>query len=154
MHHLKALFFKEMKGEQDTLVGFTVIAMALIIIFVLLTIWQPPGSAANVATLPLALLQLWFIAAGFYFISKEWREQTIALLGGMPVKSWSILAAKMLAAWANFLYLALLFALGALLVSHEYTRCRGGRVGLDSVKMGPVIISPAGPLVPIALPHT
>jgi ABC-type transport system involved in multi-copper enzyme maturation permease subunit len=108
-----------LKAERDTLVGLTVIAVALILIFLLVIIWQPPSSAAAiVATLPFSLLQLWLIASGFYLISNEWREQTIALLGSMPVKSWSILIAKMLTAWTNFFYLALLFGLGALLVIH------------------------------------
>ncbi len=114
MKELKALYIKELKGEKYAFLGYVLFIAGLAGI---LSILAPPGnSVVFLMSLPVYLLPLWILLAGYDFVSREYKEGSVALWAGLPVKSWKKLLAKILALWTEFVLLSGVLVAGILLL--------------------------------------
>ena len=79
MRYLLPLYFKEIKGEQDFIIGYMAIIVVFMLIMLVLAIWRPESWIIGMIQLPIGLLPVWFVYASLEIISREWREKSIAL---------------------------------------------------------------------------
>lgn len=117
MSNLKNLYLKEIKGGKDFFLSYLVI---LFLIFLLLLTrvgtWDS-GVFLDLFYSLLLIIPLWYIIYSFDLLHREWKEGTIALLLGVPVKTAKILFAKMLALLTAYLFLSLAVTGGAVLLT-------------------------------------
>lgn len=116
MRYLLPLYFKEIKGEQDSIIGYMAIIVVFMLIMLVLAIWRPESWIIGMIQLPIGLLPVWFVYASLEIISREWREKSIALLSGIPVKPLYLLGAKMAALGTEYIIIALLLTGGLMLI--------------------------------------
>ncbi|NLL58363.1 MAG: hypothetical protein GX244_07630 [Firmicutes bacterium] len=117
MKHFKLLYLKEVRGEQDAIIGYVTMIMAFMAVMFVIALRWPGSSVLAIANLPAALLPLWFIYASFDILSREWREKNIALLSSIPVQTHHVLGAKLAVVWTEYLFLSLLSSGTLLLIT-------------------------------------
>lgn len=115
MKHFKPLYLKEVRGEQDAIIGYVTMILAFMAVMFVIALMWPGSSVLAMANLPAGLLPLWFAYASFDILSREWRDKNIALLSSIPVQTRHVLGAKLAVVWTEYLFLFLLSS-GALLV--------------------------------------
>lgn len=117
MKELKALYIKELKYEKHAILGYVLLIAGLAAVLSILgRNLAPPGTSVLLMTQLLFLIPYWILWAGYDFLSREYKEDSVALWSALPVKSWIKLLAKALALWTESLLLSGLVVAGVLLV--------------------------------------
>jgi len=117
MRKFTALYWKELKGEKNAFIGYVLLIVGLVVVLsVLGGNLAPPGTSVFLMSLPVILLPFWMLGTGYSFLSREYKEGSVALWAGIPVKSWKRLLAKALALWTELVLLSGVLVAGILLV--------------------------------------
>ncbi|MCR4426547.1 MAG: ABC transporter permease [Firmicutes bacterium] len=127
-----ALIRKEIQASW----GPTAVAAALIValdtwLIARTTAWRIryPGLSFGLAMVPLAVLMVWTIWAGYLAVRSEWHGRTSMRLMSFPVSGRTVLGSKIVVLMAQFTILAGIAVVGLLLVAAREPGIQFGTVG-------------------------
>ena len=101
------LYRKELNGLRN--IFLTLLGLIMGIDLFLVTRVRSWGywTALHVTLIPLIFLLIWAMFRAFMLTREEWKEGTAPFLRSLPLSGWSIVGAKLLAAFTEWLFLSL-----------------------------------------------
>ncbi len=117
MSMIKKMYLKELNGERDSITGHLVIIVGFYLIITLLSGRWEASQAFAISIIPLHLMPIWYLFYSFDILHREWKEQTLPLFLGVPMKASHLLLSKMLSLWTTYLIVILAILTGVTLIS-------------------------------------
>ncbi len=116
MNNLRKMYLTELKSERDSIVGHLVIIAAFYLILLLLSGRWEASMISSISFLPLSLMIFWYLYYSVGILHREWKDKTVSLFLGIPMKIEYLLLSKMLVLLTTYLILAMAILVGMALI--------------------------------------
>lgn len=116
MNNLRKMYLTEMKSERDSIVGHLVIIAAFYLILLLFSGRWEASMISSISFLPLSLMIFWYLYYSVGILHREWKDKTVSLFLGIPMKIEYLLLSKMLVLLTTYLILTMAIAAGMALI--------------------------------------
>ena len=115
MKHFKLLYLKEVRGEQDAIIGYVTMIMAFMAVMFVIALRWPGSSVLAIANLPAALLPFGLSMLALIFYPGSGGRKHCPL-SSIPVQTHHVLGAVAVV-WTEYLFLSLLSSVTLLLIT-------------------------------------